>query len=153
MRITPHFTLGQLTASRTASRLGLDNRPGPEAMDHLVHVLAPGLQRVRDLIGVPLIVQSGYRAPALNRAVRGSPTSAHMQGLAADVVAPALGEPLLLAQRIAPHLAELGLDQLILEPTWVHLGWPPATRQARRQVLTFAAGRGFVAGLPGLRSA
>ena len=43
------------------------------------------LQKVRDIYGKPMIVNSGYRCPAHNAAVKGSPTSQHMLGLAADI--------------------------------------------------------------------
>ena len=35
MRLTPHFTLAELTASNMATRLGLDNTPPPELPPHL----------------------------------------------------------------------------------------------------------------------
>ena len=50
-------------------------------MHELVHIL----QQLRDLLGGPLIVRSGYRCPPHNVAVGGSPSSYHTLGLAADV--------------------------------------------------------------------
>lgn len=46
------------------------------------------LQALRDYLGVPIIVTSGYRSPEHNRAVRGAPNSRHLTGEAADIVAP-----------------------------------------------------------------
>jgi uncharacterized protein YcbK (DUF882 family) len=43
------------------------------------------LQKLRDRLGVPLTIESGYRNPTHNIAVRGSPNSRHMLGQAADV--------------------------------------------------------------------
>lgn len=43
------------------------------------------LQILRNLIGVPLIITSGYRCPAYNKRVNGHKNSNHMSGLAADI--------------------------------------------------------------------
>lgn len=49
----------------------------PEAMDKL--------QALRDRLGKPMIINSGYRSPEHNRAVGGAAGSMHMQGIAFDV--------------------------------------------------------------------
>ena len=49
----------------------------PEAMDRL--------QALRNKLGKPMIINSGYRSPEHNRAVGGAAGSKHMQGLAFDV--------------------------------------------------------------------
>lgn len=46
------------------------------------------LQELRDLIGQPLIITSGYRCPSYNKAVRGAPQSNHLAGHAFDVIIP-----------------------------------------------------------------
>lgn len=43
------------------------------------------LQKLRDRLGVPLTLESGYRNTNHNHAVGGSPNSRHMLGQAADV--------------------------------------------------------------------
>jgi hypothetical protein len=48
-----------------------------EAMDKL--------QSLRNRLGKPLIVRSGYRSPSHNRAVGGAPASKHMLGTAFDI--------------------------------------------------------------------
>ena len=49
----------------------------------------PGLlvafQYVRDRVGVPLLIRSGYRSEAHNRKVNGSESSLHLYGMAIDV--------------------------------------------------------------------
>ncbi len=47
--------------------------------------LVERLQQLRDRVGVPVMVTSGYRCPTHNRNVGGAPNSFHPQGLAADV--------------------------------------------------------------------
>src|SRR6056297_2749180 len=43
------------------------------------------LQALRDRLGKPLIVRSGYRSPEHNRAVGGAKASKHMRGIAFDI--------------------------------------------------------------------
>jgi zinc D-Ala-D-Ala carboxypeptidase len=145
MYLTTHFTLAEMTTSQTAARLGLDNTPGPDGEANLRRV-AEVLEQIRAIVGGPIVISSGYRAPAVNAAVGGSSTSAHMKGLAADTNRPGL-TPRQFAEKIVPHMAELGIDQLILEfDSWVHIGLsngPP-----RHEVLTINSGTGgYVSGL------
>lgn len=141
MRLTEHFTLLEFTASDAARRLRIDNTPGTTALHALQH-LAELMEQVRDVLGgVPVLISSGYRSAALNAAVGGSATSAHLLGLAADFTAPSFGTP----RAICEELIAAGLvwDQLILEhPTpaapggqWVHIGLPQLGKP-RRQILT-----------------
>lgn len=134
MNLTDHFSLAELTASETAARRGIDNTPSAEVIKNLTRT-AQLLERVRVLLGSKaILVSSGYRSPALNAAVGGSKTSAHMRGLAADFICPGFGTP----QAICHRLADLGVefDQLIQEGTWVHIGLAAEGEKPRRQVLT-----------------
>jgi uncharacterized protein YcbK (DUF882 family) len=76
--------------SQTAARMGIDNTPTPEILKNL-RIMAAKLEEIRSLLGVPVLVSSGYRCPALNKAVGGSKGSAHLLGLAADITAPSFG--------------------------------------------------------------
>ena len=136
MNLTDHFTLEELTASQTASRRGLDNTPPSDILPHLI-VLAQGLERVRALLGKPMLVSSGYRAPAVNEAVGGSSHSAHCLGYAADFICPAFGTPRDVA--VAVRDSGIPFDQIIMEGTWVHLSFDP---KMRRQALTAHFGGG-----------
>lgn len=131
--LSPHFSLHELTFSQTAVRLRLANTPGPEALANLYRT-ATMLEDVRALLGVPVIVSSGYRAPAVNAAAKGAADSAHLLGLAADFIAPAFGTPLDICRRI--QAAWQSFDQLIYEGGWVHLGLSPRGVAPRREVLT-----------------
>lgn len=127
------FTLGEFIASDTAVRLGLDNTPPDEVLATLLEVLIPSMQGVRDILGVPVIIRSGYRSPAVNAAVRGSQGSDHLTGHAADFVAPAFGTPRAVAGRLVGLMPGFKFDQLIHEGGWVHLSFAP---RRRNQVLT-----------------
>lgn len=139
-RLTQHFTLAELTVSQEAVRAGLSNHPTAAAWANLLR-LAEFLEQVRRLLNnKPILVSSGYRSPAVNSLVRGSRTSAHVQGLAADFICPSFGSPKAICQAIQG--AGLPFDQLIFEGTWVHIGLAPADKEPRHEVLTahFAGG-------------
>lgn len=146
-RVTPSFWLSEFVESATAERLVIDNTPPADVEATLRHVLIPGMQAVRDLLGVPVLVSSGYRCPALNAAVRGAPASQHVTGHACDFTAPAFGSPRVVAQFLVDRMARLRFDQLILEGTWVHVSFAP---RPRSEVLTARFGVGGVTYTRGL---
>ena len=134
MNLTDHFTLEELTFSDTAERQGIDNTPTPEIIANL-RILAHTLEGVRQLLGHPILVSSGYRSWPLNTAIGGSRTSFHPYGLAADFRCPAFGDPLSICFAIAG--SHIDFDQLIHEfGRWVHIGLPLAGTEPRRQLLT-----------------
>lgn len=135
-QLTDHFSLEELTRSSTAVRLGISNTPDLETVMHLT-TCALGLERVRSLLGQPLTIDSGFRCPALNKAVGGVPDSAHLYGYAADFICPDFGTPSDIARAIVA--SDLEFDQCIQEGTWVHISFDP---RARRQALTAKFGPG-----------
>lgn len=75
--LTPNFKLQEfLTHSETV--------PVGEVLRNL-YCLANRLQAIRDLVGKPLLVTSGYRSPEHNLKVGGAFDSYHIQGMAADI--------------------------------------------------------------------
>ncbi len=85
MKLTPNFSLKELTESYTATRLGIDNTPSTEIIARLndlcIHILEP----VRAHFGKPVKINSGYRCLTLNKAVGGVKSSDHLFGFAADI--------------------------------------------------------------------
>lgn len=124
MKLTEHFTLAELTRSTKAVQLGLDNNPPPDVLRAL-QTTAEMLERIRNVLNVPVIVTSGYRSPRVNKAVGGVTSSDHLTGQAADIQAPRYGSPSLVASTLAPLVSTLGIGQLILEGVgskqWVHV--------------------------------
>lgn len=131
--ITKHFALSEFISSHTATRLGIDNTPSASVTAVLTNILIPAMQQIRDLLGAPVIIKSGYRCPHLNSVVRGSPTSDHLTGHAADFVAPSYGDPLKVARVLLANNDQLKWDQLIWEVGWVHVSF---NTRRRNQVLT-----------------
>lgn len=148
MMLSPHFSLAEMTASATAAQFHIDNSPPAEVIERMRQLCAQVLEPVRARFGKPVQVNSGYRSPALNKRVRGSTTSQHMRGEAADIEIAGLANGT-VAQWIREHL---DYDQLILEnykpgvpmSGWVHVSWRPNGR--RGSVLTFN-GRDYLRGL------
>lgn len=85
MNITRNFTLEELVRSPTASRLSIPNTPSESVMHNLILLCNNILQPLRNAYGKPIIVNSGYRSPELNKAIGGAKNSQHMRGQAADI--------------------------------------------------------------------
>jgi hypothetical protein len=144
VNLSSNFSLAELVASQVATRKGIDNAPTPTITANLAR-LAALLEQVRALVGAPITISSGYRSPALNRAVGGAVNSAHVLGLAADISTAKL-PPKALALLV--RQSDIIFDQLIYEGTWVHIALSAGA--PRRQVLTakFAGGGvSYVAGI------
>ena len=82
-RLTPHFTLGELIKTKT----GIENVPNEEQVKNLKR-LCQWLEKLRkrwnDLYGEgddPIIINSGFRSPEVNKAVGGATLSNHLTGL------------------------------------------------------------------------
>lgn len=136
LQLSQNFRLSEFTVSQAATRAGLRNLPSTSHLENL-RQLAGVLEQVRQLLGQPVFISSGYRSPVVNAIVGGSATSAHMRGLAADFICPAFGTP----SRICRFLENSGLafHQLIYEGTWVHLGISHEKPDSwRREILTAA---------------
>lgn len=141
MRLSPNFTLAELTTTNT----GLVNTPNATETANLRALAVNVLQPLRDAIQVPVIVSSGYRGDRVNRAVGGVATSQHRLGQAADISTTSLD-----SRALARRIVELRLpfDQLIQEfGRWVHVSYGP---RHRRQVLTAVTRNGRTVYLPGL---
>ena len=138
MNLSPHFTLEEMIKSQAGDRAGIDNLPSPACREALralcLHVLEP----IRERFG-PVVINSGYRSPELNRMVGGAASSQHCLGEAADIEVPGMANAD-LARWIEKHLE---YDQLILEcykpgiPSsgWVHVSYK-ALKPNRNQELT-----------------
>lgn len=144
MNLSEHFTLEELVFSSTAARLGINNSANGDIITALT-IAAIGMEQVRSLLGNnPIHVDSGYRCPALNKAVGGASNSAHMQGYAVDFFCAEFGTPIDIITAIMA--SAIAFDQLIQEGTWVHISFAPTMRH---QVLTAhfnATGTTYTAG-------
>src|SRR5690606_317319 len=122
MQLSRNFTLAELCTTGT----GLRNEPGAAEVAGLQALCRHILQPLRDALGKPVTVNSGFRSAAVNKAVGGAASSQHRTGEAADIAVKGM-PPEALARRIVA----LGLpfDQLIWEPSWVHVSYGPRNRR------------------------
>ena len=74
--LSKNFTLTEYTKSQTALRLGIDNTPNEDHLASAKLLFERVVQPVRDHFG-PTVINSGYRGPELNAAIRGAATSQH----------------------------------------------------------------------------
>lgn len=146
-KVTPHFTWAEVYRSSRAVTMKIDNTP-PDALTAQIVRTALGLERVRALMGMhPIQVSSWYRSPELNKAVGGAPDSQHTTGEAVDFTCPGFGRPKQIAWVLAGMAREIGFDQLILEPTWVHISF---AENPRRIMLTAMSENGRIRYIPGI---
>lgn len=125
MQLTEHFTLSEFVRSETAAHKHIDNTPSPEVVENLRALCRNVLEPARVAFGAPIYITSGYRCPALNKAVGGKPTSQHQYGEAADLQVQGVRNLKRLYKVIKDH----GIfDQLLYETNqagakWIHVSY------------------------------
>lgn len=87
MQLSEHFTLQELIDSEAGIRLNISEQfvPSDAIIQNLKKLCINVLEPLRDIFKAPIIITSGYRCPRVNKAIGGSKTSQHMQGMAADI--------------------------------------------------------------------
>lgn len=81
--------MNDMKLTKNFSREEFDSKDGAEMPDEILYniqKLANQLQFIRDYIGKPIKINSGYRSPSHNEAIGGSKNSQHKLGKAADIV-------------------------------------------------------------------
>ena len=165
-KLSEHFSLDELIASSTAKAKGISNIPTAQHKSNLKYLCVSVLEPLRTLLNakytvyqgkkvksVSMKITSGYRSSALNKAVGGSATSSHCQGLASDFdVVITFTDNI---KKTVPYTetyenikawvkaGKLTLDQLIQErssnSTWVHIGVKPDNN--RKQFMKYLNGK------------
>lgn len=140
MKLSPHFTLEEMTLSDYAIRHGLDNEPDKFVLENLLR-LASHMEKVREVLGSPIHITSGYRSLLVNKGIGGAKNSDHTKGLACDFVCPGFGTPKAICQELI--LAGIPFKQLIQEGRWVHYSIPEIGQPYLKEILTahFKGGR------------
>lgn len=145
--LTPHFALREFIVSATAMKHGIDNRPTPEVVENLKRLCQHTLEPLREKLGLPIIITSGFRTKALNDIiVHASRKSQHMTGQAADFYIPEVSgnlshrERLILAFRTIITNPEVDFNQLILYPNFIHVSY--VSKETNRHKIMTAQGDG-----------
>jgi len=138
-QLTQHFSFEELTTT-SHSNLLAENRTLAEqepVLSNLTDLAVSILEKVRLKLGVPIKVNSGYRSPAVNKAVKGAKASDHLTGRAADITLGSAQKNKLLFDTLVKMAEdkEIEIGQLILEQpgssSWVHVSTPTKTRKGQ----------------------
>ena len=149
MRLSQHFTLGELCKTKT----GIENVPNEAQVENLKRV-CQWLEELREKNSLtpdpspkgegsryketPIIINSGYRSPQVNRAVGGAPNSNHLTGCAVDIHVSGMEQLI----RYAAILLDISderqedFDELLLERSpkgtyWLHFAVRPSGNRRR----------------------
>ena len=128
MELTKNFSLEEMLRSDTAKRCGITNKPKAEeeteVVENLKALCVEVLQPLRDFLGKPVVISSGYRCRELNEKVGGVSNSQHLTGEAADIRVKDRHELIEIMRFI---MDETVFDQLIREKSatgeWVHVSY------------------------------
>ena len=126
-KLSEHFSLRELTKTNT----GIDNVPDEEQVNNLKRV-CQWLERLRSKRNEPIVINSGYRSPQVNKAVGGAANSNHLTGCAVDIRVAGM-EQLLRYAVILLDIADEGredFDELLMERNakgnyWLHFAVRP----------------------------
>ncbi len=134
MQLTRNFSLIELTRSEMAARRGWSNVPDSVALAHLTMLAWYVLEPLREKLGRPILINSGYRNKQVNTVVGGADNSLHMLGRAADIVVPGVSP-----FDVARAALSLGLPttEVILEfGEWVHVAVAEPGKAPERRLFT-----------------
>lgn len=82
IRLSKNFSLAEMVAT---SFPAFQKPPTTQEIANLAYLCAAVLQPLRNSLGEPIIITSGYRSPSLNKFVGGVANSRHLNGFAADI--------------------------------------------------------------------
>lgn len=119
--MTLNFSISELCYSDIAKKYGIKNIPSISECDNLLNLIFYVLQPLRDKLGKPIIINSGYRCKALNCKVGGVANSQHLLGQAADIRINGCN-----VNTLIDFIKTSGIeyDQLINEfDKWVHISY------------------------------
>ena len=128
IKLSEHFTFAEMTRTNTR----IENVPSEAQVENLKR-LCGWLERLREKVGKPIIINSGYRSEAVNKAVGGVKGSNHLTGCAADIHVTGIEQLV----RYAAVLLDISdesqeaFDELLLERSsrgtyWIHFAVRPS---------------------------
>jgi len=139
MKLSEHMTLAELTKTNT----GIENVPNEAQVENLKR-LCRWLERLRkrwnDKYGDgddPIIINSGFRSAAVNKAVGGVPTSNHLTGCAVDIRCIGMEQALRYAAILLDisDMSREDFDELLIEQKrsviWIHFAVRPSENRRR----------------------
>lgn len=148
--MSAYFSYYEFIKSSTATKLGIDNTPTDEQIQDNILYLMHIMDKIREkwteyckencLSNPQIIITSGYRCEALNRAIRGSKTSAHKIGSACDFRAKN-GQNKALFGVILDVLNEYDIpfEEIINEQnfSWIHFAFKSITGEQKKEIIGY----------------
>ena len=138
MYLSEHFTLGEVTKSRHTE---VYNIPSHVAIENLKRVCA-WLEELRVRAKTPIVINSGYRSPQLNKKLGGSPTSNHLTGCAVDIRVAGIEQAIRYAVILMDYADETkqDYDEIIIEKNcrgaiWLHFAVRPKDNRRKTMFL------------------
>ena len=151
MKLSEHFTLGELTKTQYVTKDG--NIPSRVAIDNLKNLCENWLEDLRYSYNtlyprdysqgeMPLVINSGYRSPEVNKRAGGSATSNHLTGCAVDIRVAGFEQ----AIRYASILLDISdgtkrdFDELYIERNkagshWIHFAVKPKDNRRKTRFM------------------
>ena len=137
INLSEHFSLGEVTKS---SHTEINNIPSHVAIENLKRVCT-WLEVLRGRVG-PIIINSGYRSPELNKKVGGAPTSNHLTGCAVDIRVAGIEQAFRYAVILMDYADETkqDYDELLIERNkggeyWLHFAVRPKENRRKTRFL------------------
>ena len=146
IRLSDHFTLGEMC--KTSAKTPDGNIPSHVHIENLKR-LCGWLEMLRSEWNKrygegndPIIINSGYRSPAVNKAVGGVPTSNHLTGCAADIRVAGI-EQLIRYATILLDISDEShedFDELLIERSpkgsyWLHFAVRPTNNRRKVRLI------------------
>ena len=136
--LSEHFVLGEFTRSKYPE---VYNIPSHEAIANLKR-LCGWLEVLRTKSAQPIIINSGYRSPQLNRKVGGAANSNHLTGCAADIRSSGFGQAIEYAAILIAYATESDqeFDELLIEKNrygamWLHFAVRPFSNRRKVNIM------------------
>ena len=170
MHLSEHMTLGEVTKSshqevyNIPSHVAIENlkrvctwleelrrrynelyvfpRKAAPCSDHPAHPGSPPNSGGEEDTAEPIIINSGYRSPALNKLVGGSPTSNHLTGCAVDIRVTGIEQAMRYAVIMMDYADETkqDYDELLIERNkgggyWLHFAVRPKENRRKTRFI------------------
>ena len=139
--ISQHISDKEGVYSRTALRLGINNKPNKEQLANMKLLAEEIFEPLRMYANGPIKINSFFRSPELNKAIGGSTKSQHCHGQAIDLD-DTYGH-LTNAEMFEFIREHLDFDQMIWEfgnddnPDWVHVSYVSPEDNRNRCLLAY----------------